>query len=145
MGASATAIYRYFSDKQSLFSAMRDLLLTAVVAEVDLAGDPRNVLVDLAQGFRRQARLHPCLSQLMIQTRLEGPTSDTIPTLVGGALRRFGVPDDRVPLAYRQLESFVVGTSIFDFAGAPDHLSARRRRLQAATEIGFPSIFHDDA
>ena len=137
MGASATAIYRYFPDKESLFSAMRDLLLTASVAQVDLEAEPREVLVELAQGFRREARRHPCLSQLMIQTRLEGPAADAIPTLVGGALRRLGVPETSLALAYRQLESFVVGTTVFDFSGAPDHLNSRRRRLATASDLGF--------
>lgn len=145
MGASATAIYRYFPDKESLFSAMRDLLLTSAVAEVDLEQQPRDLLVELAQGFRKEARTHPCLSQLMIQTRLEGPAADAIPTLVGRALRRMGVPDASLALAYRQLESFVVGTTVFDFSGAPEHLDSRRRRLASTSELGFDAAYADDA
>ena len=144
MGASASAIYRYFPDKESLFSAMRDHLMTSAVAGVDLEAEPRQVLIELAQGFRREARRHPCLSQLMIQTRLEGPAADAIPALVGGALRRLGVPETSVALAYRQLESFVVGSTVFDFSGAPEHLSERRRRLGGLTRLNFDQILTDD-
>lgn len=141
MGASATAVYRYFPDKEALYSAMRDSLLTAAVTGVDLEGDPRSVLIDLAGGFRAQVRAHPCLGSLMVQSKLEGPAADAIPVLVGGALRRLGVPDASLALAYRQLESFVVGSTVFDFSGAPDHLDSRRRRLASASQLGFDSAY----
>lgn len=141
MGTSATAVYRYFPDKESLYSAMRDTLLGAAVAGVDLEGDPRSVLIGLARGFRDQVRAHPCLGPLMILAQLQGPAADAVPNLVGGALLRLGIPESRLPLAYRQLESFVVGTTVFDFSGAPRHLSDRRRRLASASELGFDTYF----
>lgn len=144
IGASATAVYRYFPDKEALYSAMRDSLLAAAVTGVDLGADPRSVLIELARGFRAQVRTHPCLGLLMVQSKLEGPAADAIPTLVGGALQRLGVPDASLALAYRQLESFVVGTTVFDFSGAPDHLESRRRRLASAGELGFDAAYTND-
>ena len=145
MGTSATAVYRYFPDKESLYSAMRDTLLGEAVTGVDQEGDPRSVLIGLAQGYRDQARAHPCLGPLMILAKLQGPAANAVPILVGGALLRFGIPEARLPLAYRQLESFVVGTTVFDFSGAPHHLSDRRRRLTAASELGFHTVFDSEA
>lgn len=144
IGASATAVYRYFPDKEALYSAMRDALLTAAVTPVDLEGDPRSVLIELARGFRTQARAHPCLGLLMVQSKLEGPAADAIPLLVGGALRRLGVPDASLAVAYRQLESFVVGTTVFDFSGAPEHLDSRRRRLASASDLGFDAAYSNE-
>lgn len=144
MDISATAVYRYFPNKEALYSAMRDTLLGRVVMRVDLEGDPRSVLGELSRAFRAQSRAHPCLGQLMVLSRLDGPTADAVPLLVGGALRRLGVPDEHLAVAYRQLESFVVGTTLFDFAGAPGHLTERRRRLASATELGFESALIDE-
>ena len=145
MGTSATAVYRYFPDKEALYSAMRDSLLGAAVTGVDLEADPRSVLIGLAQGFRDQARAHPCLGPLMILARLEGPTAYAVPMLVGAAMRRLGVPESRLALAYRQLESFVVGSTLFDFSGAPHHLADRRRRLTSAGDLGFDPDLDSDA
>ena len=145
MGTSATAVYRYFPDKESLYSAMRDTLLAAAVTGVDLEDEPRAVLVSLARGFRDQARAHPCLGPLMILAQLQGPAADAVPILVGNALLRFGIPEARLPLVYRQLESFVVGTTVFDFSGAPSHLSDRARRLAALSVLGFDRAFDNEA
>ena len=145
MGTSATAVYRYFPDKESLYSAMRDTLLGAAVAAIDLEGDPRSVLIGLARGFRDQTRAHPCLGPLMVLAQLEGPAANAVPILVGSALLRSGIPESQLSLAYRQLESFVVGTTVFDFSGAPHHLSDRRRRLSAASELGFDTVFDCEA
>ena len=145
MGASATAIYRYFPEKEALLSAMRDALLARAVAQVDFEDDPRTVLITVALGFRDQVRRHPCLSQLMIQSRLTGPIADVIPTAVGGALTRLGLRDTALVQAYRQLETLVVGSSVFDFAGAPQHLAERRERMRTAKDLGFDAVLIDEA
>lgn len=145
MRVSTTAVYRYFPDKDALFSAMRDSLLGEVVSRVNLKGGPRDVISGLAASYRHIAIEHPCLSQLMVIAQLQGPNSDAVPNLVGGAIRALGVSDDQLPLAYRQLETFVVGSTLFDFSAAPQHLSSRRERLQRSTELGFDRAFPDDA
>jgi AcrR family transcriptional regulator len=145
MGASATAIYRYFPNKEDLLSAMRDELLGEVVRNVDLEGEPRILITDLAAAFRTECRKHPCLSQLMVLSRLEGPTADALPVLVGVALQGLGLKQADVALAYRQLESLILGSTVFDFSGAPEHLSERRRRLGALTDLGFDRVLTDDA
>ena len=145
LGASATAVYRYFPDKEALLSAMRDALLARAVAQVDFEDDPRTMLITVASGFRDQARRHPCLSQLMILSRLTGPTADVIPNAVGGALARLGLRGGALVLAYRQLETLVVGSSVFDFSGAPQHLTERRERMRIATDLGFDAVLVDEA
>jgi AcrR family transcriptional regulator len=144
MGASATAVYRYFPDKEALYSAMRDALLARSVAQVDVSDEPRELITNLALAFRDQARRHPCLSQLMIVSRLQGPAAQAVPTVVGGALAKLGLHGEELAVAYRQFESFVVGTTVFDFSGAPQHLADRGDRMRAAQSIGFDVTLADD-
>lgn len=144
MGASATAIYRYFPNKEDLLSAMREELLGEVVRDVDLEGEPRALITDLACSFRAECREHPCLSQLVLASRLEGATADALPKVVGGALQGLGLKQADVALAYRQLESLILGSTVFDFAGAPAHLSERRRRLGGLTDLSFDRALNDD-
>lgn len=144
MGAAATAIYRYFPNKEDLLSAMRDQLLGEVVRDVNLEGEPRTLITDLACSFRAVCRKHPCLSQLMVLSRLEGPTADALPVLVGGAVQKLGFAGADVARVYRQLESFVIGSTVFDFSGAPEHLTERRRRLARVTDLGFDRVLSDD-
>lgn len=145
MGAAATAVYRYFPDKEALYSAMRDALLARAVAQVDPGDPPLVLLTNLGLAFRERARRHPCLSQLMILARLQGPTADAVPIIIGGALIQFGLRGDALVQGYRQLESFVVGSSVFDFAGAPQHLAERRERMRTAKDLGFDAVLIDEA
>lgn len=141
MGASTTAVYRYFTDKEALFSAMRDTLLAAALSGADLVTQPVDVLRSAAHAYRAVAREHPCLSQLMALSRLEGPTASSVPDLIAGALEGVGLGGPDLVLAYRQLETFVVGTCAFDFADAPRHLAERHARMIAVERPDFRAAF----
>lgn len=137
MGASATAIYRYFPTKEALFAAMREELLTPVLAAVRDDPDARTRIRRAAVAYRRQALAHPCLSQLMVIGDLDGSIANAVPGFFGGALGELGLSGKALVRGYRQMESFVVGTTLFDFAGAPEHLRTRLRRLQQTTLPAF--------
>lgn len=141
MGASSTAIYRYFPDKEAMLSAMRDALLERSVRGALLADTPSAVIRQAAQGFREQVRLHPCLSQLMILSRLEGPAANAVPRLIAAALEELGLRGRELVLAYRQLETFVVGSCVFDFSDAPAHISSRLSRMNTVDRPDFQEIF----
>lgn len=131
MGVSATAIYRYFADKESLVVAMREALLTRVFTG-ERAGTPEQIIVTIALDYRAVARQHPCLSQIMAVRVDRGDTSLAVPMIVGQHLRAMGVHGHAAALAYRQLESFVVGVTAIDFTNAPHHLDERRDRMRLA-------------
>ncbi len=130
LGASPTAVYRYFRDKDALVVAMRETLLAAAFPAVPLPTDPAEALVQLGLGFRRAARAHPCLSQIMGMAAVDGPSSLASPRVAVEALEAAGLRGAELVRAYRQLESFVVGSSMFDFSGAPRHLLERYERLR---------------
>lgn len=128
MGMSATAVYRYFSDKDALVVAMREALLNRALAD-ETAGSPAEVLIQTGLAYRRVAREHPCLSQIMSVRVVTGGTSLAVPAIIGEQLEALGLRGSQVALAYRQLESFVVGVTAFDFTNAPSHLDERLDRL----------------
>ena len=137
LGASTTAVYRYFPDKNALLAAMRDSLLGQAIAVPSPPEDPREGLRVAARAFRRTALAHPCLGPLMATIALRGSETDQVPGMVGAALHALGLRGRELVIAHRQLESFVVGTSIFDMAGAPDHLTDRLDRLRGVDRPEF--------
>lgn len=143
MGASATTIYRYFPTKENLLSAMREELLQPVIAGAQDERDARSRIRSVAMAYRRQALLHPCLSQLLVLGDLKGNVSNAVPDFLSSALAELGLSGMTLVRAYRQLESFVVGSTSFDFAGAPEHLRTRLTRLHLATRPEFHEFLPD--
>jgi AcrR family transcriptional regulator len=139
MSVSSTAVYRYFAEKESLLAAMRDELLGQVLSQVSFVGDPKDQILSLAHAYRQTARTHPCLSHLMLLTALTGEAANRVPQLVEGLLNQMGIHGALAARGYRQFESLVVGTTLFDYSGAPVHLSDRLNRMQAAAPIGMLS------
>lgn len=137
MGTSTTAVYRYFPHKEALLAAMRDTLIAAAMVGSVAAADPARRIRNAAHAFRRQAIAHPCLGPLMTLASLQGPRADQVPALISTALYELGLRDRQLVVAYRQLESLVVGTCVFDLAGAPHHLTDRHARMQAVERPEF--------
>lgn len=140
LGVSTTAVYRYFPDKGALLSTMRDALLQKVAARFRAADDPASNLVGMAMAMRDVVREHPCFGQVLLESPLSGPAIDSLPLVVFGFLADLGLEPAAVARAYRQLESTVLGASMFDFAGAPDHLTQRLGRMQ---RLGHPAYAGD--
>jgi len=128
MGMSATAVYRYFADKGALIVAMRETLLSRAFTE-EPTGSAAEVIIRIGLAYRRVAREHPCLSQIMTIRVDSGETTVAVPVVIGEQLLALGLRGPQVALAYRQLESFVVGVTTFDFTNAPSHLDERLDRL----------------
>lgn len=134
MNATPTAIYRYFADKNALLAAMREQLLNEALSQAPSIADPRERIHLSALAYRRTARMHPCLSQLMVLSNFAGERTYLAPRLLTDAMRELGIEGELLVRGYRQLESFVIGVSLFDFSDAPRHLEERFSRLQT-TEI----------
>ncbi len=145
MGASASAVYRYFDDKEALYSAMRDHMLGEAMADLDGVEDPARLIRAFAHAYRRKAKEHPCLSQLMILSRLSGDQAAAVPALVAGSLESLGLRGPLIVRGYRQLETFVAGSAAFDFADAPRHLHERLERMHAVGRKDFARAMPDTA
>jgi AcrR family transcriptional regulator len=137
VGVSTTAVYRYFRDKDALIVAMREELLGQALAGGAAAENPHERIIAAALAFRRTARRHPCLGDLMVTAVLEGDNAATVPRFIGAALEELGLSGRPLVRGYRQLESFVVGTCVFDFSGVPSHVQDRFIRMRL---IGHPEV-----
>lgn len=146
MGASTTAVYRYFRDKDDLIVALREHLLTAVAARLSTGSeDPVELLIQTGLAYRAAVREHPCLSQIMGLPALEGEVSAALPELVAAQLTHLGLRGSLLVRGYQQLESFVIGTASFDFSDAPQHLDSRQRRLARLNRQDFTTALADAA
>ena len=144
LGASTTAVYRYFADKADLIVALREHLLTDLVTGLQSSSlDPYELLVTGALAFRRSVRAHPCLGQIMTLPALEGSNTAAVPDLIVGELAKLGLTGPLLVRGYQQIESFVVGSSAFDFSSAPEHLSTRRSRLSSGGGDFAELLVHD--
>lgn len=133
MGTATTGLYRYFRDKQDLIIAMREHLLGNVLHRSDLTiTDAHDRLVASAMAYRAAVQEHPCLGQILLLPAGEGRHSAEVTDVIVAALVDLGFTGTALARAYQQLESFVVGSTIFDFSQAPGHLTMRRARLQRA-------------
>jgi AcrR family transcriptional regulator len=142
MGVSATAVYRYFRHKDDLIVQIRETLLQQVLAGWNSSSDPREAIIELGLAYRLVARQHPCLSQIMVMPASEGVVAGAVPAVITRALSAMGVTDSDISLTYRQLESFVVGVTFFDFADAPLHLEERLERIQRADSPPLSAGLH---
>lgn len=144
VGASTTAVYRYFLDKDALVSAMREQLLSSAVSgPSDEETPPREALMAGAQAFREAVRQHPCLGQIMALPATNGENGAAVQIYVLSQLRRLGLSGASLARGYQQIESFVAGTSMFDFADAPAHLTDRFTRLGAMNDAELSAVLVD--
>ena len=143
-GVTSAAIYRYFNDKEDLLAAVRESLMTELLQELPAQG-PRERLFALGQAFRDQTRAHPCLAEFSTRPATEGEMSGAIPAFILEQLRQLGLEGGALVRGFRQLESFVVGSSMFDFADAPNHLSDRLARVTRSQDPALTTLLKSES
>ena len=144
LGAATTAVYRYFANKDDLIVAMREALLAEAIP-ASTGGEARQRLTASALAFRDTVRRHPCLSQIMGLAALEGDNSNGVVLFTVKGLEELGLSGPLLVRGYRQLESFVVGTSAYDFSDAPRHLQERLERIRRLAHGDFDDALTDAA
>ena len=71
--------------------------------------------------------------------------SGAIPAFILEQLRQLGLEGGALVRGFRQLESFVVGSSMFDFADAPNHLSDRLARVTRSQDPALTTLLKSES
>lgn len=139
LGVDATALYRHFPGKDSLLDAAVDWMLGEVADRIDTSiEDPRAYLVHLTETTREVFSRHPRLGlALMSGVGDIRPNGIRFMRLAIDGLRRLGVSGRDLVVSYQALESFVLGSCIQDFLGAPANFEIRRARYRTLEDADF--------
>lgn len=141
LGVGHTSVYTHFKDKQELIDALVAYASVDVTASnVPEGAGPRTQLCDLAMRARQAFTKHLRLAPALLQASGEVTATHQLSRAILGELTRAGLEGRRLIVAYRTLENYIIGTSIFDFGGAPDHLATRVARQQSIDPATFASV-----
>jgi TetR/AcrR family tetracycline transcriptional repressor len=136
MGVSASAVYTYFPEREGLVAALADEILGRA-APADPTLSPRGRLEDEALRIREVMRQHPAIGRLVASSPVESPTAAAFAIRIIHDLEELGLTGDDLVTGYRLFEGYVAGMSLFDLAGAPEHLEQRRRRYRSLSHAAF--------
>ena len=138
VGVSFTAVYTYFESRQDLVENLAGRMIAEVLASADTSDSaPRDRIISLAMAVRAGMAKHPrALPAFLVSSRLT-PGAEVVSLAVIATLEEAGLSGDDLTMAYRALESYVFGMTVFDFGAAPDHLDVRKRRYAALKHPAF--------
>jgi AcrR family transcriptional regulator len=145
VGVSFTAMYTYFPSRDHLIDALVDRMAAEIIAEMEWRGDSvRDQLVAVAMSSRRALNRHPRLTAAFLASTAPTPGGSSATMSVVALLERAGLTGVDLVRAYRIIESYVFGASIFDFGAAPEHFSIRRRRYHDTGHPAFRTVATSD-
>ena len=131
LGLHHTALYRHFRSKEDLLdSIFRSLLADALASVPDDIKDPRARVTALCLAVRGVFAAHPGLSAAIVQGAGMLDESVDLQRAVLSSLREMGVAEDILGRVYQALESYVLGSALYDFANAPHHSAERAQRYE---------------
>lgn len=145
VGASFTAMYTYFATREDLITALVDRIADEVITGIERRGDSaRDQLMSIGLSARRALERHPQLAGVFATSTKEAEQGNDATLVVVGLLESAGLTGRDLVTAYRIIESYVFGTSVFDFGAAPEHLAIRRRRYLASGLPEFGAVAKSD-
>lgn len=128
MGVHQTAIYRHLPSMEDLYGAILDRLFGEILDRPLPKGTPRARLRAHVMNAHQVFYEHPNVLGLVLSSRGDSPNADRVSKFGLSLLRDLGLTGQRLALCHQMLESYIVGTHIYDLGGAPYHLEIRRQR-----------------
>jgi TetR/AcrR family tetracycline transcriptional repressor len=127
LGVRAMSLYRYVDNREDLFDAVVERVVSELDHDAEVAAEPvdgwRPYLTSLAWGVRRYAVAHPHAFPLVATRPPSAPWVNPplrslrwIEALLA-ALRSEGFSDDEVLFAYRSFNSFLLGFLLLETSG----------------------------
>ena len=141
VGMHHTSVYRQFADMSELMGLVFEALVARALTAVNVVeADPAVRLQSLGLSLRTVLREHPTLVPSMVNAGGQLPRSLEYMGLALGCLREMGLDDDDLAVWYQLVETHTMGSSLYDFAGAPAHLEARRVRYRMFEDPALDSV-----
>ena len=140
LGVDATACYRHFRSKGALLAAMVDGLFLSIYEAVPVGGSPRERLEAQMMASRRAFVAHPQLAAAIAVSEGDSPAARQLMQNSISDLRKMGLSGDDLVRGYQIIESYCVGSSIFDMARAPDNMAIRRARYRTLEDEAFDGV-----
>jgi AcrR family transcriptional regulator len=142
VGVSYTAAYTYFKSREELIGTLVNNLSAEIVSNVKVTGTtPYDIILAIGISTRQTLSKHPLLVPAFTHAgadEAEGEAS-TI-SIIAPLLEQAGLTGNALTLAYRAIESFVIGSTVFDLGAAPQHLSSRQRRYRQSKHPEFMAV-----
>jgi AcrR family transcriptional regulator len=141
LNVSYTAAYTYFESHADLVDALVGDLLTDILSDVDFSlGTPREKLMTMAILLRRELSKHPRVIPAFLVSTSEVRGYPIATTAVLSIMEEAGLKGRDLSLAYRVLESYVFGSTAFDFGAAPEHLKVRKSSYARVNHPEFQEL-----
>ena len=145
VGVSYTAVYTYFATRENLMGALVDRVSAEVISGIVPQGESaRDQLIAIALSARRAMARHPQLAAVFASASSDAQQGNAATLYAASLLEQAGLSGRDLVTAYRMIESYVFGASIFDFGAAPQHLSIRRRRYAFTGHPDFKAVAKSD-
>lgn len=140
LGVDATACYRHFPSKGALLAAMVDALFLSILEAVPEGGTPRERIEAQMLASRRAFVAHPQIAAAMASSEGDTPSALRLMESAISNLEEMGLSGDNLVRGYQTLESYSVGSSIFDMARAPENMTIRRARYRLLENPAFDAV-----
>lgn len=138
IGASATAAYSHFENREQLISALVNELLKEAVSSISLTGGtPHEKLMQVAGSIRQMFLRHPYWVATFLRVSNDAEDAARAFRVVVSLLEEAGLSGEKLVVAYRILEGYMFGVTAYDLGRAPDHHDVRRRRYQRTGHQAF--------
>ena len=144
VGMHHTAVYRHYRSKNELLRAVLAIVIGDAFAQAGpLPEDPEKRLLAIVIGLRNALHSHPAVTAaylLPVATLADSEAVAEIQQMAVQALRELGLEGHELVVRYQMLESYAFGASVFDFGGAPDHITSRSRRHKMMADFEFTAL-----
>lgn len=140
LGVDATACYRHFRSKGALLAAMVDALFLAILDAVPDSGSPRERLEAQMMASRREMVAHPQLAAAIAVSEGDTPAALVLMKSAIANLEAMGLSGENLVRGYQTIESYAIGSSIFDVSRAPENMEIRRARYRFLENPAFDAV-----
>jgi len=130
MGVNHTVMYGHFANMDDLLGAIVAQFYAEMEMPAPAGGTPRERLESFIANVRRTLTAYPNLVAFVASGTGEAPSGLEMSRLALRLLGDLGLVGDDLAVSYQMLESYLIGATLYDHLGAPDHLEIRRARYR---------------